>query len=72
MGIGWFPVLFFYNFIFGCTVSVAMCRLFLVAASGGFSLIVVHSLLIVVASHCGAWALEWAGFSSCGTWAWFL
>ena len=45
-----------------------MCGLPLVAASGVCSL-VVHELLIAVASHCGAQALGCVGLSSCGTWA---
>ena len=32
-------------------------------------LVVVHGLLIVVASHCRAQALGCAGFSGGGTWA---
>ena len=41
---------------------------YLVDASGGFSLVVVHGLLIAVASRCRAWALGCSGFSSCGMW----
>ena len=48
-----FIYLFIYLLIFGCDASLLLLVLFLVAASGG------HSLVAVVASHCG-------GFS-CGT-----
>ena len=37
-----------------------------VAGSRGYSLVMVQELLIGVASHCGAQALEQAGLSSCG------
>ena len=56
-------------YIFGCTGSLLLLRLSLVAESGGT--LWVH----VRASHCGgfsscrAWALGHAGFSSCSTWA---
>ena len=46
---------FFFNLRL-CWVIVALCKLFLVAASGGYS-------------SCGAWASLCSGFSSCGTWA---
>ena len=36
--------------MFGCAGSSLLCRLFLVAASGGFSVVAVCSLLIAVAS----------------------
>ena len=39
----------------------------LVVASWSYSLVAMHSLLIVVASCCGAWDLEHADFSSCGS-----
>ena len=39
----------------------------LVDASGGYSLVVVHRLLIAVASRCRAWALGCSGFRSCGS-----
>ena len=43
--------IFIYLFIFGCAgSSFAVCRLSLVAASRGYSLVVVCGLLIVVAS----------------------
>ena len=37
--------------------------------AGGYSLVAVHRLLIVVASRCGAWALGCKSISSCGSWA---
>ena len=40
-----------------------------VAASRGYSLGVVHKLLVAVAFRCRAWALGCVGFSSCGAWA---
>ena len=43
-----------------------MCELFLIAASRGYSLVVVCGLLIAVASHYKAWAME-GGLSNCGT-----
>ena len=46
-----------------------MHGLFLVAASEDYSLVAVCGLLIMVASHCGAQALECTGISSCGAWA---
>ena len=54
-----------------------MCRLFLVLEGGGYSLLVVCELLIVVASLMvehrlwGTWASVVAaqGLSSCGLWA---
>ena len=51
--------------------SLLLRRLSLVAVSGGYSLVVVHQLLIVVASLVcfRARALGNVGFSSCGTWA---
>ena len=39
-----------YVFLFGSAVSLMLCRLSLVAASRGYSLGVVHGLLIVGAS----------------------
>ena len=54
---------------FGCTGSVLLLSGFsLVTASGGYSLIVVHGLLIAVASLvAGALALGPVGFRSCGS-----
>ena len=40
-----------------------------VVESRGYSLVAVLGLLIVVASRCGAQALELSGFRSCSTWA---
>ena len=40
----------FDSFIFGCAGSLLLCRLSLVAGSGGHSLVEVHGLLIAVAS----------------------
>ena len=43
--------IFFYLFIFGCAgSSFAVCRLSIVAASRGYSLVAVRGLLIEVAS----------------------
>ena len=69
--------IFIYLFIFGCAgSSFAVCRLSLVAASRGYSLVVVCGLLIVVASVaeqrlCSAQASVVAacGLSSCSSWA---
>jgi len=42
---------FFKKIIFGCSgFFVAACRLSLVTASGGYSLVAMHGLLIAVAS----------------------
>lgn len=50
--------LFLKNLIFGCAGSSLQCADFsLVAASWGYSLVVVHRLLIVVASPCESQAL---------------
>ena len=43
-------VLFTYLYIYGCAGSLLQCRLFLVSASGGYSLVVVLEFLIAVAS----------------------
>ena len=63
---------FIYSFInfWLCWVFVAACGLSLVLGSRGYSLVVVHRLLTVLASlePCPGQALEWAGFSSCGMW----
>lgn len=66
------------EFIFGCAGSLLLRELFLVAASRGYYLAVVHRLLTAVASPvwsagsrarerrpCGSWALEHR-ISSCG------
>ena len=44
----------------------------LVAASGGYSLVAVHGILIVVTSLVAQNRLQAAGFSSCSTWAQYL
>ena len=50
-------------------IFIAARGLSRVAASGGYSLVVVHGLLIDGGfSWFGAWALE-CGLSSCGEWA---
>ena len=50
-----------------------MCRLSLVAGSGGHSLVAGHRLLTAVAAPCGgAWALGCSGFGSWGAWALLL
>lgn len=59
--------LLFTYFIFGCAGSVLLHGLFLVAAGGGYSPIVVCGPLIAVASVEEPQALGFAGFSSCGT-----
>ena len=48
---------------------IAEPELPLVAASQGYSLVVVCGFLTVVASHCRAQSPEQAGFSRCGLWA---
>ena len=53
-----------YLFIFGCARSSLPLRLF-----SSCSLVAVCGLLICSGFSCGAWALEWVGFSSCGSWA---
>ena len=70
--------IFIYLFIFGCAESsFAVRRLSLVAASRGYSLVVVCGLLIVVASVVAEQRLYSAqasvvaacGLSSCSSWA---
>ena len=51
-----------------CWVFIAVHGLSLVEASGGYSLVAACGLLIAMASHCKAWAVEW-GLSGCGAWA---
>ena len=56
-------------FKFGCADPLLLCVGFsLVAASGGYSLVAMCRLLIVVAP---LWSMgsRGAGFSSCGVWA---
>ena len=74
-----FPFILF-NFFFSWQIHFRLCiwmswifiaarGLSRVAASGGYSLVVVHGLLIDGGfSWFGAWALE-CGLSSCGEWA---
>ena len=54
-------------FIFGCTGSLLLCRISLVAASRGYS------YYDVKASHCGGFSCytdcQSACFSTCGSWA---
>ena len=45
---------------------VVACRLSLVGVPGDYVFVVCG--LTAMASHCGAWALESAGFSHCGAW----
>ena len=58
MGNGYIRVFFFFFFFGRCWVFVAECGLSLVAASGGYSFVVVHSLLIAVASLVAEHGLE--------------
>ena len=46
-----------------CSLAVSSC------GEWGPLFVVMHSLLIAVASPCGAQALGHTGFSSCSTWA---
>ena len=60
-----------YLFI-GCiylSVFVTVLGLSLVMVSGGYSLVAVHRLLIVVTSLAGMQILGHAGSSNCGVWA---
>ena len=66
--------IFVYFFIFGFAGSLLLHGFCLIMASRGYSLVAVCRLLIVVASHCRAWALGHAGFlavvrglNSCGS-----
>ena len=57
-------------FIDGCAgVFIATSGLSLVAASGGYSLVSVHKILIMVASLVVKHRLKGMGFSSCDVWA---
>ena len=61
-------------FIYWCILAVLVlchCMGFsLVGVSGGYSLVVLHRLLIMVTSLVVEQGLlEWAGFNSCGAWA---
>ena len=51
-----------------CWVFVATCGLSLVEASGAYS-VVVHGLLVLVASLVEEHKTRHAGFSDCGSWA---
>ena len=58
---------FCYLFIFGCAGSSLLCEgLSLVAASRGYSLVVVCGLLIF--SSCRAQATKFMGFSNSSSW----
>ena len=59
---------FFYFFIFGRAGSSLLCRLSLVAVSGGFSVVVVNGLLTAVASIAAERGSRHAGSVSCGLW----
>ena len=59
---GYFFIIFKNNFIFGCAGSSLLCRLSLVAVNRGCSLVLVHWLLIAVASLVAEHKLY-------GTWA---
>ena len=59
------------GFFCDCVGSLLLHGLSLVAASGGYSAVAVHWLLIAVASRCRAQALDHRP-SSCGTQAWLL
>ena len=48
-------------------VFIAACRLFLVAASRGYSLAVVHGFLVSVASLVAELRLYGTGFGNCGS-----
>ena len=55
-------------------VFTAARGLSLAVASRGYSLVVAHGLLLVIASLVAEHLLYWAlkhGLSSCGTWAFF-
>ena len=58
-------------FFCDCVGSLLLHGLSLVAASGGYSAVAVHWLLIAVASRCRAQALDHRP-SSCGAQAWLL
>ena len=74
------PLLFFkfYLLIYFwlCWVTVAACRLSLVAASGGYSLVAMHGLIVVASlsaqhrlQHIWASAVAAPWLNSCGMWA---
>ena len=72
-----FNYISFYLFIYGCAGFLLLCRLSLVAASRGYSLVAVRGLLIAVASliaEHGLYSVQASvvaahGLSSCGSWA---
>ena len=71
-----FPKYIFFSpsgsaFFCDCVGSLLLHGLSLVAASGGYSAVAVHWLLIAVASRCRAQALDHRP-SSCGAQAWLL
>ena len=68
-----FYIVFVY-FVFGCAGSSLLLSLLSSCGCRGYSVVAVHWLLIVPASHCsyGAQALGHAGFSSCSTWTYLL
>ena len=55
-------------FLFGCPGSSVLVWLFSSCSGWGYSPVVVCSLLIAVASRCGAQALGCTGFRSCDAW----
>ena len=61
----------FYLFVYSWLhwVFAAVCGLSLVAVSGGYSLVLVYRLLIVVASLVASMDSRNTGFSSCSSWA---
>ena len=58
--------IFFFLFIFGCTVSLLLCRLSLIAASRGYPPVPAQGLLIAAASLVAEHGLLTRGLSSCG------
>ena len=72
-----FTCISFYLFIYGCAGFLLLCRLSLVAASRGYSLVAGCGLLIAVASliaEHGLYSVQASvvaahGLSSCGSWA---
>ena len=59
---------YIYIYIFLAVLDLCCCMwAFSSCGERGLLFIVVHGLLIAVASRCGAWALGRVGFSSCGS-----
>ena len=56
-------------FIFGCAGSLLLCEFSLFSASWGYSVVLVHRLLVASAPLSRAQAPEHAGFRSCCSWA---